>query len=91
MERLRDWQEFVVLQPEPVLREQAARCLDCGIPFCHAVGCPLHNLMPEWNELVAEGEWQEAYSLLELSNNFPEITGRVCPAPCEAACTLALD
>jgi glutamate synthase (NADPH/NADH) small chain len=90
-ERLRGWEEFVVLQPEEVLQEQASRCLDCGIPFCHARGCPLSNLVPEWSRLVAEGEWYDAYLELERSNNFPEITGRLCPAPCESACTLALN
>ncbi len=89
-ERLRSWDEFLVQPPEEVLREQAGRCMDCGIPFCHALGCPLHGLIPEWNQAVAEGDWYEAFLCLEQKNNLPEVTGRVCPAMCESACTLAI-
>ena len=90
-ERLRNWDEFAVLQPEEVLKAQGSRCMDCGIPYCHAMGCPLGNLIPEWNDLVYRGEWMEAYTRLEMTNNFPEITGRICPAPCEPACTLSIN
>ncbi len=89
-ERLGDWAEFELPLPEPTLREQAARCMDCGIPFCHQ-GCPVSNLIPEWNDLVLAGRWDEASASLHATNNFPEVTGRVCPAPCEASCVLALD
>ena len=85
------WTEFGVPLPEPRLREQGARCMDCGIPWCHAMGCPLANLIPEWNDLVYRGEWREALLRLEMTNNLPEVTGRVCPAPCEAACTLSIN
>ena len=74
-----------------VLNQQAARCMDCGIPFCHAAGCPVKNRIPEFNDLVYRGRWREAAENLHSTNNFPEITGRVCPAPCEAACTLAIN
>jgi glutamate synthase (NADPH/NADH) small chain len=90
-ERLRDWDEFVILQPEPVLREQASRCMDCALPYCHGIGCPVGSVIPEWNDLVYRGEWREAWALLESTNNIPEVTGRVCPAPCEPACTLSLN
>jgi glutamate synthase (NADPH/NADH) small chain len=90
-ERLRDWGEFVVLQTEQVLREQASRCMDCALPYCHGFGCPVDSLIPEWNDLVYRGEWREAWALLESTNNMPEVTGRVCPAPCEPACTLSLN
>jgi glutamate synthase (NADPH/NADH) small chain len=90
-ERLSNWKEFVIPPPEEVLRSQGSRCMDCGIPFCHAVGCPVYNLIPEWNDLVYKGEWHEAYLRLDMTNNLPEVTGRVCPAPCEAACTLAIN
>src|SRR5215470_9065052 len=88
-ERLHDWREFELELPEPELRDQAARCMDCGIPYCHE-GCPLGNLIPEWNDLVYSGRWAEASASLHATNNFPEITGRVCPAPCEASCVLNL-
>ncbi len=89
-ERLRDWR--VVLSDPPVsqVRTQASRCMDCGVAFCHA-GCPLANLIPEWNELVATDSWQEGLSRLHATNNFPEFTGYLCPAPCEPACVLAID
>jgi glutamate synthase (NADPH/NADH) small chain len=90
-ERVKSWKEFVLPRAEDELRRQGDRCIDCGIPYCHAVGCPLGNLIPEWNELVSSGDWQEAYLRLEATNNLPEVTGRVCPAPCEAACTLAVN
>jgi glutamate synthase (NADPH/NADH) small chain len=90
-ERLKTWKEFTTLPPEQVLREQAGRCIDCGIPYCHAIGCPVENLIPEWNLLVESGDWQEAFTRLDATNNLPEITGRICPAPCEAACTLAVN
>ncbi|TCJ39940.1 glutamate synthase subunit beta [Parafrankia sp. BMG5.11] len=86
-ERVRHYKEFIVPHPEPALKLQAARCMDCGIPFCHS-GCPVNNLIPDWNHLVYEGDWKDALDNLHSTNNFPEFTGRVCPAPCEAACTL---
>ncbi len=89
-ERLEDWAETQLGLPEPNLRLQGARCMDCGVPFCHA-SCPLKNFIPDWNDLVYQGRWQEAVRRLHSTNNFPEFTGRVCPAPCEAACVLALD
>jgi glutamate synthase (NADPH/NADH) small chain len=98
-ERLRDWQEFHEHTPEENLREQGARCMDCGVPFCHtgkliggvAAGCPVNNLIPEWNDLVYRGRWREALERLQLTNNFPEFTGRVCPAPCEGSCVLGIN
>jgi glutamate synthase (NADPH/NADH) small chain len=89
-ERLRDWRELEGKFPEAELREQAARCMDCGIPFCHK-GCPLGNIIPDWNDLVYRGRWREAIVRLHATNNFPEFTGRVCPAPCEEACVLAIN
>lgn len=90
-ERIRDFEEFdLPLTPDQV-REQAARCMDCGLPFCHGVGCPLENFIPDINDLIYKGNWQEACELLHSTNNFPEITSRVCPAPCEAACTLSIN
>ncbi len=90
-ERLKDYNEVAMRLPEDVLQQQAARCIDCGIPFCHAMGCPLYNLIPEWNDAMYRGQWRDAHKRLEMTNNFPEITGRVCPAPCEASCTLAIN
>jgi glutamate synthase (NADPH) small chain len=98
IERIRDWNEFHEPMPEAKLREQAARCMDCGIPFCHtgklisgmASGCPINNLIPEWNDLVFRGLWREALERLHKTNNFPEFTGRVCPAPCEGSCVLGI-
>jgi glutamate synthase (NADPH/NADH) small chain len=98
-ERVADWKEFHHHQPEPKLREQGARCMDCGVPFCHtgtllagmASGCPINNLIPEWNDLVYRGLWQEALERLHKTNNFPEFTGRVCPAPCEGSCVLGIN
>jgi glutamate synthase (NADPH/NADH) small chain len=89
-ERVQDYREFELPLPEPQLREQAARCMDCGIPFCHE-GCPLGNLIPEWNDLIHNNRWEEAIVSLHSTNNFPEVTGRVCPAPCEASCVLNLE
>jgi len=89
-ERIRDWYEIDRPLVERTLNEQAARCMDCGIPFCHAAGCPVKNRIPEFNDLVYRGRWEAAAANLHSTNNFPEITGRVCPAPCEAACTLAI-
>ncbi|MGZ8367373.1 MAG: glutamate synthase subunit beta [Rhodoplanes sp.] len=89
-ERLRHYREFVIPLPRSELRDQAARCMNCGIPYCHT-GCPVNNQIPDWNDLVYLSDWQEASRNLHSTNNFPEVTGRVCPAPCEAACTLNLD
>ena len=98
-ERVFDWQEFHEPMPESRLREQGARCMDCGVPFCHtgqiingsASGCPINNLIPEWNDLVYRGRWREALDRLHQTNNFPEFTGRVCPAPCEGSCVLGIN
>jgi len=99
VERVHDWNEFHVHSADATLREQASRCQDCGIPFCHtgkslngaASGCPLHNLIPDWNGLVSRGHWKAALELLHQTNNFPEFTGRVCPAPCEGSCVLGIN
>src|SRR5438445_110221 len=98
-ERVGNWDEFHGHLPESDLRDQGARCMNCGIPFCHdaqitagvTTGCPVNNLIPEWNDLVYGGQWHEAYKRLALTNNFPEFTGRVCPAPCEASCVLGIN
>jgi glutamate synthase (NADPH) small chain len=98
-ERLRDWNEFHHHMDEKRLRQQGARCMDCGVPFCHtgklisgmASGCPVNNLIPEWNDLVYRGLWREALDRLHRTNNFPEFTGRVCPAPCEGSCVLGIN
>ena len=90
-ERRNDYREISRPLPDDQVLQQAARCMDCGIPFCHAMGCPVFNLIPEWNDLVYKGRWQEAYERLEKTNNLPEITGRICPAPCETACTLSIN
>jgi len=97
-DRIRNWDEFHLPMPEEKLRTQGARCMDCGIPFCHtgtlisgmASGCPINNLIPEWNDLVYRGLWREALDRLHKTNNFPEFTGRVCPAPCEGSCVLGI-
>ena len=86
-ERVKNYKEFVVPLPEDELRTQAARCMNCGIPYCHN-GCPVNNIIPDWNDLVYKDEWREALVNLHSTNNFPEFTGRICPAPCEASCTL---
>lgn len=99
LERLNDWNEFHLQMPDDRLRTQGARCMDCGIPFCHtgtllsgmACGCPINNLIPEWNDLVYRGLWHPALERLHRTNNFPEFTGRVCPAPCEGSCTLGIN
>jgi glutamate synthase (NADPH) small chain len=88
--RLKSWKEFVLPLPAAEVSRQGARCMDCGIPFCHN-GCPVNNLIPDWNELVRRDRWQDALEVLHSTNNFPEFTGRICPAPCEAACTLNID
>ncbi|MBP1155731.1 MULTISPECIES: glutamate synthase subunit beta [unclassified Paenibacillus] len=98
LERVKDWKEFYIKLPEEQLRLQGARCMDCGIPYCHTgknmsgsvSGCPVNNLIPEWNDLVYRGRWREALDRLHKTNNFPEFTGRVCPAPCEGSCTVGL-
>ena len=87
--RKQHWREFIHPLPVEDLRQQAARCMDCGTPFCHW-GCPLANLVPDWNDLVYRGRWKEAYERLIETNNFPEITGRICPAPCEYSCVLGI-
>jgi glutamate synthase (NADPH/NADH) small chain len=97
--RVRDWNEFHDHLPESTLKEQGARCMDCGVPFCHtgtvlsggASGCPINNLIPEWNDLVYRGQWREALTRLHKTNNVPEFTGRVCPAPCEGSCVLGIN
>jgi glutamate synthase (NADPH/NADH) small chain len=97
--RILDWDEFSESLDESQLRNQGARCMDCGIPFCHTgdlmagmtAGCPIHNLIPEWNDLVYHNHWREALDRLHKTNNFPEFTGRVCPAPCEGSCTLGIN
>jgi glutamate synthase (NADPH/NADH) small chain len=88
--RIRDWFEIYQPFPDDHLRTQAARCMDCGVPFCHT-GCPLTNIIPDWNDLVYRGHWKEAVRQLHATNNFPEFTGRICPAPCEAACVLSIN
>jgi glutamate synthase (NADPH/NADH) small chain len=88
--RVHDYKQYFDLQPEAELRRQGARCMDCGIPFCHE-GCPLGNLIPDWNDLVYRDKWREAIDQLHATNNFPEFTGRICPAPCESACVLAIN
>jgi glutamate synthase (NADPH) small chain len=88
--RLKTWKEFVRPLPPAEVSQQGARCMDCGIPFCHN-GCPVNNLIPDWNELVRRDRWQAALEVLHSTNNFPEFTGRICPAPCEASCTLNID
>lgn len=89
--RLLDWKEVYEPFPRDTLRTQASRCMDCGIPFCHN-GCPLGNLIPEWNDLVYKGKWEDGIERLHATNNFPEFTGRLCPAPpCEASCVLGIN
>ncbi len=89
-ERVRDWKEYYLPYPVDELTKQAARCMDCGIPFCHQ-GCPLGNIIPDWNDLVYKNQWREAIDRLHATNNFPEWTGRLCPAPCEGACVLGIN
>jgi glutamate synthase (NADPH/NADH) small chain len=89
-QRVNDWFEIYLDLPEEKLRNQGARCMDCGVPFCHT-GCPVNNLIPDWNDLVYRGKWKEAVRQLHATNNFPEFTGRICPAPCEASCVLGIN
>ena len=102
VERIKDWGEFHHHHPDEKLQEQGARCMDCGVPFCHTgvrlpettpfpSGCPINNLIPEWNDLIYRNHWREALDHLHKTNNFPEFTGRVCPAPCEGACVLGIN
>ena len=99
IDRMKDWNEFHLHWNDEKQRLQGARCMDCGIPFCHtgllikgaASGCPINNLIPEWNDMIYRGLWQEALARLLKTNNFPEFTGRVCPAPCEGACTVGMN
>src|ERR1700719_4813401 len=99
LQRVGDWQEFHDHADDTMLQKQGARCMDCGVPFCHtgtlldgmASGCPVNNLIPEWNDLVYRGQWKEALERLHKTNNFPEFTGRVCPAPCEGSCVLGIN
>ena len=88
-ERVHDYFEVYQPFPEEKVRVQAARCMDCGVPFCHT-GCPVTNIIPDWNDLVYRDHWKEAIRVLHSTNNFPEFTGRICPAPCEAACVLGI-
>jgi glutamate synthase (NADPH/NADH) small chain len=88
-ERIRDWNEVYLPSPDPLVAEQGARCMDCGIPFCHE-GCPLGNLIPDWNDLAYRSQWRAAIDRLHATNNFPEFTGRLCPAPCEGSCVLGI-
>ena len=87
--RIKDYKEFMIPLKEEGLKNQGARCMDCGIPFCHS-GCPLENLIPDFNDLIHKGEWKKASEILHSTNNFPEFTGRLCPAPCEKACVLGI-
>src|SRR5438094_7871850 len=89
-ERVNDFLEIYKPFPEDNIREQGARCMDCGVPFCHN-GCPVNNIIPDWNDLVFRGRWKDAIRVLHSTNNFPEFTGRICPAPCEAACVLGIN
>src|SRR5579864_9438999 len=89
-ERVHDWRELVVPASAGQVRDQASRCMDCGIPFCHQ-GCPLGNLIPDWNDLVYRDQWRAAIDRLHATNNFPEFTGTLCPAPCEASCVLGIN
>jgi glutamate synthase (NADPH/NADH) small chain len=89
-ERTKDYREVACLRPEESSQEQALRCMDCGTPFCHW-GCPVGNYIPEWNRYMHQGQWRRAFEFLDATNNLPEITGRVCPAPCEYACVLAIN
>ena len=86
-DRIRHYREFMIPLPEDAIKEQASRCMDCGIPFCHN-GCPVNNQIPDFNDLVYKADWKRAAENLQSTNNFPEFTGRICPAPCEASCTL---
>src|SRR5690242_17444523 len=90
-DRVRHWGEFYEPLGTTTVESQGARCMDCGVPFCQGdSGCPVRNVIPEWNDLVYHGRWREALDALQATNNFPELTGRLCPAPCESACVLGL-
>ena len=89
-ERIQDWFEIYQPFPEESIKKQGARCMDCGVPFCHT-GCPVTNIIPDWNDFVYQGRWQDASKVLHSTNNFPEFTGRICPAPCESACVLGIN
>ena len=89
-QRVNDWFEIYQDFPEDKLKAQGARCMDCGVPFCHN-GCPVNNIIPDWNDLVYQGRWKDAVRRLHATNNFPDFTGRICPAPCEAACVLGIN
>jgi len=89
-QRVKDFGEVELPMSATQLKDQSARCMDCGIPFCHGSGCPLANRVPEMNDRIYQGRWRQASAILHATNNFPELTGRVCPAPCEAACTLGI-
>jgi glutamate synthase (NADPH) small chain len=89
-ERTKDYHEVMLPRSGRDSQEQASRCMDCGTPFCHW-GCPIGNYIPEWNDLVFRGQWQKTFGLLSATNNFPEITGRLCPAPCEYSCVLGIN
>ncbi|MFT7538907.1 MAG: glutamate synthase (NADPH/NADH) small chain, partial [Lysobacterales bacterium] len=89
-ERVKDYSDFLKPLEENTLRKQGSRCMDCGVPFCQE-GCPIGNIIPDWNDLVSKGNWEEAIERLHKTNNFPEFTGRVCPAPCESACVLGIN
>jgi NAD(P)H-dependent glutamate synthase small subunit len=91
LERVGDYREIEMTLPKDRLERQAARCMDCGVPYCHAHGCPLRNRIPEWNDMVYRGQWRRALDLLHATNNFPEVTGRICPATCETSCTLGIN
>src|SRR5271168_2329936 len=88
-QRIKDYAEIYHPQPAESVRAQSSRCMDCGVPFCH-MGCPLGNLIPDWNDWIYRNRWEEALRALHSTNNFPEFTGKTCPAPCEASCVLAL-
>ncbi|MEM8650561.1 MAG: NAD(P)-binding protein, partial [Pseudomonadota bacterium] len=91
-DRVRNFHEFTIPMSDGEVAKQAARCMDCGIPYCHGdTGCPVHNQIPDWNDLIYNDDWEEAVNNLHSTNNFPEFTGRICPAPCEEACTLNLE
>ena len=90
-ERMRDYKDVTLRMQDESLQLQGARCMDCGVPYCHSMGCPVYNLIPEWNDLVYRNQWRDALERLEYTNNLPEITGRICPAPCETACTLSIN
>src|SRR5690348_7282869 len=89
-DRIKDYKEFIERYPDEKLNQQASRCMNCGVPFCHH-GCPLGNVIPEFNDAVYRKSWKEAYEILTSTNNFPEFTGRICPAPCESACVLGIN